>query len=66
MKKKNKRRAPLSLRVSGQDAALLSEAALVARVPRHRLIREAALGMAKTILETAPGGCGASFSEIVR
>lgn len=54
MKMKTKRRAPISLRVSGADAAMLSEAAALACVPRHRLIREAAMGMARTLLETAP------------
>ena len=55
-KQTKKRRAPLSLRVSGSDAALLSEAAAIARVPRHRLIKEAVLGMARTLVETATTG----------
>ena len=54
MRMKTKRRAPISLRVSGADAALLSEAAGIARVPRHRLIKEAAMGMARTLLLCAP------------
>jgi uncharacterized protein (DUF1778 family) len=66
MKMKTKRRAPISLRVSGSDAALLSEAAALACVPRHRLIREAAMGMARTLLATAPSAHGASFSGTVR
>lgn len=53
-KQTKKRRAPLSLRVSGADAALLAEAAAVARVSRHGLIKRAALGLAQTLLETAP------------
>jgi uncharacterized protein (DUF1778 family) len=52
--KKTKRRAPLSIRTTGAEAAMLSEAAAVARVSRHQLVRQAALGMARTLLETAP------------
>jgi hypothetical protein len=40
--------------MTGAEAALLSEAAGVARVSRHQLVRQAALGMARTLLETAP------------
>jgi len=52
--KKTKRRAPLSIRTTGLEAALLSEAAAIAHVSRHQLVRQAALGMARTLLETAP------------
>ena len=55
-KKAPRRRAPISLRVSGTDAALLAEAAAIARVPRHRLIKETVLSMAKTLVETAATG----------
>ena len=54
--KKAKRRAPLSIRTTGAEAAMLSEAAAVARVSRHQLVRQAVLGMARMLLETAPTG----------
>ena len=49
-----KRRPPVSTRWNAADEQLLLDAAEVAGVSRHRLIRVAAVSLAKTLLAVSP------------
>lgn len=49
-----KRKAPIGTRFNATDEQLLLDAAEVAGVSRHRLIRVAAVSLAKTLLAVSP------------
>jgi uncharacterized protein (DUF1778 family) len=49
-----RRKAPIGTRFNAADEQLLLDAAEVAGVSRHRLIRVAAVSLAKTVLSTTP------------
>ena len=49
-----KRKSPVSTRWNSSDEQLLIQAAEAAGVSRHRLIRVAAVSLAKTLLAVSP------------
>ena len=49
-----KRKSPVSTRWNASDEQLLIQAAEAAGVSRHRLIRVAAVSLAKTLLAVSP------------
>jgi len=49
-----RRKAPIGTRFNAADEQLLIEAAAAAGVSRHRLIRVAAVSLARTLLAVSP------------